>query len=148
MMRVMHAFHALPTETQFVDADAHSFARALGSSFRVPTSEVGFQHLQRLFQIRNRLAHPRSVADLGFTDEEFISIIETIAWIASLDENFVAAYYAKLEGDRKHAPRRKGAVQGATPAKRATNPSSARRHRPRRPRGARRVSDRGTSSRR
>ncbi|MEJ0035193.1 MAG: hypothetical protein WDO68_03790 [Gammaproteobacteria bacterium] len=91
------------------------YVKAARIAFELPVHESGWEKLRRVRDVRDRLTHPKSVADLGVSDEEFAISEEVSAWfsthfeeclwlacvglLASLDD-----FKAKLD-DRDQLPR-------------------------------------------
>jgi hypothetical protein len=61
----------------------HVLGKATASSFQLDVSGAGWQHLRDSLVVRDRLMHPKKVADLHVTDEEIRGALQTFIWFES-----------------------------------------------------------------
>lgn len=59
---------------------AHCFMRLFGEDFKPNTGVHGWECMQDLIKIRNRLMHPKSVIDLEVSDNDFQEAAKAVDW--------------------------------------------------------------------
>lgn len=57
-----------------------TYVKNHGATFQADTSDNGWLAMQRSVNIRNRITHPKSVADLTLTEQDQRHLIEASAW--------------------------------------------------------------------
>ena len=56
-------------------------AKASGSDYKIDVGGTGWQSLRDTVPVRDRLMHPKRVADLAVTDEEIRSLMRAFEWV-------------------------------------------------------------------
>ncbi len=81
-------------------------ARCFGVSYSIAAGEAGWKAFREALEIRNRLTHPRSSADLAVSDTEVETIHKAHEWFASTSTELYKAIVDHLTGrDREAIPR-------------------------------------------
>lgn len=57
-------------------------AQSHGVTFQLDTGGQGWQDFQKTHKVRNRITHPKSLANLEVTDSELFALIHTIRWLS------------------------------------------------------------------
>lgn len=57
-----------------------SYGKNHGATFRADTSARGWEAMRQAVSLRNRITHPKSVADLTLSNQDQLHLIEAAAW--------------------------------------------------------------------
>jgi hypothetical protein len=57
-----------------------TLANKKGFTFNLDTSSIGFRQLKSLTEVRDRITHPKSIADLNISDDEITDAIHAFLW--------------------------------------------------------------------
>jgi hypothetical protein len=85
----------IPIEDNFRFA-LDMFMRVYGTSLALELGGVGWHSFKKSLAIRNRITHPRRLADLAITDKELSAVRETHTWFdGTIGRHFEAAIEAE-----------------------------------------------------
>lgn len=87
-----------------------SYAKLHGSELKLPTAEQGWELLRQFVKVRNRLTHPRNLADLTVSDDELRNIEKATDWFRGVTRDLNA------DAIKSYAAKRKSRGARAIPA--------------------------------
>lgn len=87
-------------------------AKAEGVDFSLDVSGAGWQSVQKGVQVRDRLTHPKSVADLMVTDDEARVAIAAFLWVEEQVRDWLSASVRALQMESERLQRELMALRG------------------------------------